>query len=45
MMGSTSSISCRTLFWKLEILTLISQYILSLMRFLSSNLELYTFNT
>jgi len=45
MTGSTSRISCRTLFWKLEILTLTSQYILSLMRFLSSNLELFTFNT
>jgi hypothetical protein len=43
--GSTSSTPCRTLFWKLEILTLTSQYILSLMRFLSSNLETYTFNT
>jgi hypothetical protein len=40
MTGSTSRISCRTLFKKLEILTLISQYILSLMRFLSSNLEI-----
>jgi hypothetical protein len=45
MTGSTSRISCRTLFWKLEILTLTSQYILSSMRFLSSNLETYTFNT
>jgi hypothetical protein len=45
MKGSTSRISCRTLFWKLEILTLTPQYILSLMRFLSSNLEFFTFNT
>jgi len=45
MTGSTSRISCRTLFQKLEILTMTSQYILSLMRFLSSNLEIYTFNT
>jgi hypothetical protein len=45
MTGSTSRISCRTLFWKLEILTLTFQYILSLMRFLSSNLEIYIFNT
>jgi hypothetical protein len=45
MTGSTSRISCRMLFWKLEILTLTSQYILSLMRFLSSNFETYTFNT
>jgi len=43
--GSTSRISCRTLFRKSEILTLTSQYILSLMWFLSSNLEIYTFNT
>jgi hypothetical protein len=45
MTGSTSRISCRTLFWKLEILTLTSQYMLSSMRFLSSNLEFFTFNT
>jgi len=44
MTGSTSRISCKTLFQKLEILTLTSQYILSLMRFLSSNLEIYKFN-
>jgi hypothetical protein len=43
--GSTSRIACRMLFRKLEILTLTSQYILSLMRFLSSNLETYTSNT
>jgi hypothetical protein len=43
MTGSTTRISCRTLFQKLEILTVTSQYILSLMRFLSSNLEIYTF--
>jgi len=45
MTGSTSRISGRTLFRKLEILTLTSQYILSSMSFLSSNLENYTFNT
>ena len=45
MTGSTSRISCKTLFQKLEILTLTSQYILSLMRFLSSNLEIYKFIT
>jgi hypothetical protein len=45
MTRSTSRISCRTLFKKLEILTLTSQYLLSLMRCLSSNLESYTFNT
>jgi hypothetical protein len=45
MTGSTSRISCRTLVQKLEILTLTSQYILSSLRFLSSNLEFFTFNT
>jgi hypothetical protein len=45
MTGSTSRISCRTLFKKLEILTLTSQYILSSMRFLSSNMDIFTFNT
>jgi hypothetical protein len=45
MTGSTSRISCKTLFQKLEILTLTSQYILSLMRFLSSNLEIFKLNT
>ena len=45
MTVSTSRISCRTFFWKLEILTLTSQYILSSMRFLSSNLEIFIFNT
>jgi hypothetical protein len=45
MTGSASRISCRTLFQKLEMLTVTSQYILSSMRFLSSNLEMYTFNT
>jgi hypothetical protein len=45
MTGSTSRISCRTLFQKMEILTLTSQYILSSMRFLSSNLDIFTFNT
>ena len=45
MTGSTSRISCRTLFQKLEILTQTSKYILSSMRFLSSNLDIFTFNT
>jgi len=44
MTGSSSRISCRTLFQKLQMLTLTSQNILSLMRFLSSNLEIYKFN-
>jgi len=37
--------TCRPLFHKLEILTMISQYILSSMRFLTSNLEIFTFNS
>jgi hypothetical protein len=45
MTRSTSRTSCKTLFQKLEILTLTSQYTLSLMRLLSSNLEIYKFNT
>jgi hypothetical protein len=45
MTGSTSRTVCRTLFRNLGILTLTSQYILSSMRFFSSNLETYTFNT
>ena len=43
--GSTPRSSCRRLFRKLGILTLTSQFILALMRFLSSNLEIYKFNT
>jgi len=45
MTGSTSRISRRTVFQKLETLTLTSQYILSSMRFLLSSLEFFTFNT
>jgi len=44
MSGSPSMATCRTLFCELKILTLTSQYILSLMRFLSSNLDFFTFN-
>ena len=44
MTGSTSRISCKTLFQKLEILTLTCQLIFSFMRFISSNLEIYKFN-
>ena len=36
---------CKPLFQRLELLTLSSQYILFLMRFLSQNLEIYTFNS
>ena len=43
--ASTTGTSCGVLFWQLEILTLTSQYVLSLMRFLSSNLGNYYFNT
>jgi hypothetical protein len=43
--GPNPRISCKTLFQELEKLTLTSQYILSLMTFLSSNLEIYKFNT
>jgi len=45
MTGSPPRSTCRTLFCKLEILTMISQYILSSMRFLSSNLGIFTFNS
>jgi hypothetical protein len=45
MTGSAPRTTCRTLFRKLEKLTMISQYILSSMRFLSSNLEIVTFNS
>jgi len=45
MTGFTARISCTTLFRKLVILTLTSQYILSSMIFLSSNLKIFTFNT
>jgi hypothetical protein len=36
---------CRTLFCILKILTMFSQYILSSMRFISSNLDVFTFNS
>ena len=45
MTGSPSRATCRTLFCELKILTLTSQYILSLMRFLSSYLDFFTFNS
>jgi hypothetical protein len=41
MTGSLSRATCRKLFCELKILTLTSQYILSLMRFLSSNLDIF----
>ena len=45
MTGSSSRTTCRMFFRKLKILTLYSQYILSSMRFLSSNLDIFTFNS
>ena len=45
MTGSSTRTACKMLFPKLKILTLISRYILFLMRFLSSNLVLFTFNS
>jgi hypothetical protein len=45
MTGSSTRNTCKKLFQKLKILTLISQYILSLMRFLSSSLDIFIFNS
>jgi hypothetical protein len=45
MSRSSTRTTCKILFRKLKILTSISQYILSLMRFLSSNLDIFTFNS
>jgi len=44
MTGNNVRTSCRPLFPRLGIMTLSSQYIFSRMRFLSRNLQLYTFN-
>jgi len=44
MTGYESRTSCTLLFQSLEILAVSSQYILSLTKFLSHNLETYTFN-
>jgi hypothetical protein len=44
MTGSESRTSCKPLFQSLEILTLLSQYILFLIKFLSHGMEIYTFN-
>jgi hypothetical protein len=44
MTGTKSRISCKPLFKALEILTLPSQYILSLITFVAHNLEYFTFN-
>jgi hypothetical protein len=45
MTGSNTRTSCKTLFSSIGILTLPSEYILSLMRFLSQNIEIYAFNS
>jgi hypothetical protein len=45
MTGRNARASCRPLFKSLGILTLPSQYILSLMRFLSQNIETYVSNS
>jgi hypothetical protein len=45
MTRSSHRTTCKPFFQKLEILTLPSHYVLSLMRFLSTNLEIYTFNS
>jgi len=45
MTGSRPTTSCKPLFQSLEILTLNSQYILSLMKFLLQNQEKFTSNT
>jgi hypothetical protein len=44
MTGSESRTSCKPLFQSLELLTLPSQYILLLIKFLSHDLEIYTLN-
>jgi len=44
MTGSSSKTSCEPVFLSLDLLTLSSQYILYLVRFLSQNLETYTFH-
>jgi hypothetical protein len=45
MTGSTSRASCKPLFKTLGIVTMSSQYILSLMTFLANNLEHFTFQS
>jgi hypothetical protein len=44
MVGINPRNSCRPVFKELNILTLASQYILSLMTFVKNNLELFTFS-
>jgi hypothetical protein len=45
MTGSSSRTSCKPLFQRLELLILSLQYILSLVMFMSQDLEYYTFNS
>ena len=45
MTGTNLRTSCRNLFRKLEILSLPSQFIYSMMKFLSSNLDQFIFNS
>jgi len=45
MLGSSRRTSCKPLFQKLKILTLTSLYVFSMMRFLSSNLDKFTFSS
>jgi len=45
MIGCKSSVSCRNLFRRLEILPLVSQYILLLMLFVVKNKNLFIFNS
>jgi len=44
MIGCKSRVSCRNLFRKLEVLPLVSQYILSLMLFVVKNKNLFILN-
>ena len=45
MTALCSRTPCKSLFQRLDLLTLSTQYRLCLVRFLSQNLELYTFNS
>ena len=45
MMGSSRRTPCKPLFQELNILTLTSKYVFSLMRFLPSNLDKFTFSS
>ena len=45
MTGLSSRTLCKTLFQRSELLALCLQYILSLKKFLSQNLKIYTFNS